>query len=115
MRHIASVHNNESYDCMLCKKSFKQKDYLRRHQLSIHARTYEISCSKCEKKFTRADNMRRHKKTCCVCEQCSKNFETIKELNDHNCGNLSDRKVVSANCTNLSGKEAVSANKPMSH
>ena len=115
MRHIASVHNNESYDCTLCKKSLKRKDYLRRHQLSIHTRSCEISCSKCEKIFTRADNMRRHKKTCCVCKQCSKSFETIKELNDHNCSNLSDRKVISANCTNLSGKEAVSANKPVSH
>ena len=36
--------------------------------------------------------MRRHKKTCYVCEQCCKSFETIKELNDHNCSNLSDRK-----------------------
>ena len=51
MRHIASVHKNESYDCMLSKKSFKWKDYLRRHQLSIHSRTYEVSCSKCEKNF----------------------------------------------------------------
>ena len=69
------------------------KNHLRRHQLSTHSRTYEISCLKCEKKFTRADNMRRNKKTCCACGQCSKSFETIKELNDHNCSNLSDRKV----------------------
>ena len=68
------------------------KNYLRRHRLSIHSRTYEISYSKCEKKFTRADNMRRHKKTCFVCGQCSKSFETIKKLNNHNCSNLSDRK-----------------------
>ena len=40
-------------------------------------------------------------KFCCVCKQCSKNFENIKELKDHN-------------CTNLSGKEAVSTNKPVS-
>ena len=101
MRHIASVHNSESYDCILCKKLFKREDCLRRHQLSIHSRTYEVSCSKCEKKFTRADNMRRHKKTCCVCRQCSKNFETIKEWKEHN-------------CTNLSDKEAVPTNKPVS-
>ena len=45
--------------------------------------------------------MRRHKKTCCICGQCSKSFKTIKELNGHNCSNLSDGKRVSANCTNL--------------
>ena len=101
MRHIASVHNNESYDCMLCKKSFKRKDYLRRHQLSIHSRTYEVTCSKCEKKIARKDNLKKHMKFRCVCKQCSKNFENIKELKQHN-------------CTNLSGKETVSANKPVS-
>ena len=40
-------------------------------------------------------------KFCCVCRQCSKNFENIKELKHHN-------------CTNLSGKEAVSTNKTVS-
>ena len=40
-------------------------------------------------------------KFCCVCRQCSKNFENSKELKDHN-------------CTNLSGKEAASTNKPVS-
>ena len=101
MRHITSAHNNESYDCILCKKSFKRKDYLRRHQLSIHSRTHEVSCSKCEKKFARTDNLKKHMKFCCVCRLCSKNFENIKDLKDHN-------------CTNLSGKAAVSTNKPVS-
>ena len=101
MRYIASAHNNESYDCILCKKSFKRKDCLRRHQLSIHRRTYEVSCSKCEKKIAKKDNLKKHMKFCCVCRQCSKKFENIKELKDHN-------------CTNLSGKEAASTNKPVS-
>ena len=39
-------------------------------------------------------------KFCCVCKKCSKNFETVKELKEHS-------------CTNLSGKEAESANKPV--
>ena len=38
--------------------------------------------------------MRRHKKTCCVCRQCSKNFEIIKEWKEHNCTNLSDKEAV---------------------
>ena len=33
MRHIATAHNNKSCDCILCKKSFKRKNCLRRHQL----------------------------------------------------------------------------------
>ena len=36
----------------------------------------------------------------CVCRQCSKNFENIKELKHYN-------------CTNLSGKEAAPTNKPV--
>ena len=40
-------------------------------------------------------------KICCLCRQCSKNFESAKELKEHN-------------CPNLSGKETVSANKPVS-
>ena len=39
-------------------------------------------------------------KFCCLCRQCSKNFESAKELKEHN-------------CTNLSGKETVSANQPV--
>ena len=97
MRHIASVHNNESYDCMLCKKSFKRKDYLRRHQLSIYSKTYEVSCSKCVKKFARKDNLKKHMKFCCECRQCSKNFETTKKLKDHSCTNLSDREDLQTN------------------
>ena len=40
-------------------------------------------------------------KFCCLCRQCSKNFESAKELKEHN-------------CTKLLGKETVSANKPVS-
>ena len=95
------MHKNENFDCTLCKKSFKRKDCFRRHQLSIHCRTYEVSCSKCEKKFARKDNLKKHIKFCCLCRQCSKNFESVKKLKKHN-------------CTNLSSKEIVSANKPVS-
>ena len=105
MRHIASAHNNGSYDYILGKKSFKRKDCLRRHQLSIHSRTYEVSCSKCEKKFPRKDNLKKHMKICCVCRQCSKNFENIKEWKDHNCTNLSDKETVSTNKIVFSSKE----------
>ena len=41
--------------------------------------------------------MRTHKKTCCVCRQCSKNFETIKKWKEHNCTNLLDKKAVPTN------------------
>ena len=105
LRHIATAHNNKSYDCILCKKSFKRKDCLRRHQLSIHSRTYEVSCSKCEKKIAKKDNLKKHMKFCCVWKQCSKNFETIKELKDHNCTNMSDKEEVSTNKTVSSLKE----------
>ena len=43
--------------------------------------------------------MKKHIKFCYVCKQCSKNFETIKELKDHNCTNISDREEVSTNKT----------------
>ena len=95
------MHNNEDYDCIVCKKLFKQKDHLRRHHLFIHSRTYEVSCLKCEKKFARKDNLKKHMKSCCLCRQCFKNLEIVEELKEHN-------------CTNLSSKETVSANKPVS-
>ena len=53
------------------------------------------------KKIARKDNLKKHMKFCCFCRQCSKNFENIKELKQHN-------------CTNLSGKEAASTNKTVS-
>ena len=105
MRHIASVHNTKNYDFILCKKSFKRKDYLRRHQLPIHSRMYEVSCSKCEKKFARTYNLKKHMRFCCVCKQCCKNFETIEEWKDHNCTNLLDREVVSTKNKTVSSSE----------
>ena len=36
-------------------------------------------------------------KFCCVCRQCSKNFETVKELKEHSCTNLLDKDAVSTN------------------
>ena len=36
-------------------------------------------------------------KFCCLCRQCSKNFETVEELKEHNCTNLSDKEIASAN------------------
>ena len=44
-------------------------------------------------------------KFCCVCKQFSKNFETIKELKDHNCTNMSDKEEVSTNKTVSNSEE----------
>ena len=33
----------------------------------------------------------------CVCRKCLKNFETVKELKEHSCTNLLDKKAVSTN------------------
>ena len=95
------MHKNENFDCILCNKSFKRKDHLQRHRSSIHHSKTEVACSKCDKKFARKDNWKKHIKFCCLCRQCYKNFETIKELKEHI-------------CNNLSSKEAASANKPVS-
>ena len=113
-RHIASAHNNKKYECTLCEKSFLRKDYLRGHRLSVHDKTTEATCSKCGKTFARADNLRRHQKICCRCKQCSKQFENVSSLKEHNCSktkevpNLSSDKET--NFTNLDNLEAVSRN-----
>ena len=58
--------------------------------------------------------MRRHQKICCRCKQCSKQFESVSSLKEHNCSktkeipNLSSDKET--NLTNLNNLEAVSRN-----
>ena len=98
MKHIASVHNNESY----AKNHSNKKNLYDDINYLFIGRIYEVSCSKCEKKIARKDILKKHMKFCCVYRQCSRNFENIKELKEHN-------------CTNLSGKEAVSTNKAVSN
>ena len=99
---------------MLCEKSFLRKDYLRDHRLSVHNKTTEVTCSKCGKTFARVYNMRRHQKVCCRCKQCSKQFESVSSLKEHNCSktkevsNLSPNKET--NFTNLDISEAFSRN-----
>ena len=95
MRHIASVHISENFECILSKTSFKRKDYLQRHQSSIHHRKTEATCLKCQRIFTRASNTRKHQKMCCMCIECSKYFETVNDSKDPNCTNLSDREATS--------------------
>ena len=87
MRHLASAHSNESYECALCEKSFQQKDRSRRHRLSVHDKTTEATCLKSGKTFARIDNLRRQQKICCRCKQCLKQFESVSSSCFEHCLN----------------------------
>ena len=56
------LHLNSEYECLLCHKIFQTKQYLQRHQKTVHIQQ-GISCDQCEKHFTKKADLKRHKNT----------------------------------------------------
>ena len=54
------LHLNSEYECLLCRKVFQTKQYLQRHQKTVHVQQ-GISCDQCEKTFSKNSDLKRHK------------------------------------------------------
>ena len=73
------LHLNSEYECLLCHKIFQTKQYLQRHQKTVHIQQ-GISCDQCEKHFTKKADLKRHKNTVhekktYSCKVCAKKFQ----------------------------------------
>ena len=78
-RHIKSAHQNMTYPCDNCDKSFTYKGDLQRHIKSAH-QYMQYPCDKCNKSFTNQGDLQRHIKSdhqhtrykCYICDQSFK-------------------------------------------
>ncbi|KAH7414562.1 hypothetical protein DE146DRAFT_640672 [Phaeosphaeria sp. MPI-PUGE-AT-0046c] len=55
--------NALEYSCLYCSKKYKNKNHLRRHELS-HTTSTSYRCEACTRDFARYDALRRHHVTC---------------------------------------------------
>uniref|UniRef100_A0A8D9DWP6 GDNF-inducible zinc finger protein 1 n=1 Tax=Cacopsylla melanoneura TaxID=428564 RepID=A0A8D9DWP6_9HEMI len=59
-RHFRTTHTNyQKFSCSLCHKTFKAKDALQKHIRSLHA-PHRFKCSACPKTFNRKDALASH-------------------------------------------------------
>lgn len=88
VRHYKSVHTKEIYHCIQCEAVFNRKDKLKEHVDDTHESI--IKCEDCSKVFTSLKNLQRHmdtrlvnKKPKYVCSDCSRIFCTMNLLKNH--------------------------------
>ena len=88
LRHIDSIHYQETHEFDVCEDTFTRKDALRRHKSVKHkgcTSDFNLSCKECGKQFTRWDHLKRHKDGAhkYVCDQCEEKFCTAAFLKEH--------------------------------
>lgn len=54
-----------NYYCLLCKKYFKKKYNLERHNICLHENLERYKCNYCYKKIIRKDNLKKHQLNRC--------------------------------------------------
>ena len=62
MEHISRVHEGIKFDCEICQKSFKHKQYLKLHQKTVHEGIKEHFCEEpgCGKNYPTALLLKNH-------------------------------------------------------
>lgn len=84
----AAAHTRDAaYVCGFCKKAFKRRKILRRHE-RFHTGERPYSCSQCSKTFALRKSLRRHLRFHTgerphVCPRCSKSFRLRDNLKAH--------------------------------
>ena len=54
------VHNDKTYDCDLCDKSFKQRQFVLLHMNADHNKTKRYKCDTCDSEFYCESNLQAH-------------------------------------------------------
>ena len=68
-----------------CAKTFDRNWVLQRHKREVHERELQFQCGKCEKKFIRNSYLNYHEQTCCRCQTCNTQFDSLQEKKNHAC------------------------------
>lgn len=81
------THTRDGYACNICKKTFKRRKILRRHE-RFHTGEKPYSCSMCPKIFALRKSLRRHLRFHSgerphTCTQCNKSFRLRDNLKAH--------------------------------
>lgn len=95
--------------CKLCFKTFKTKDYLKRHERTHipSAQRAKYKCTRCDKHYTCNRDLRRHnethlqetERTTHPCMLCDKSFGRKSALRDHEKTHLPDSERVKYACS----------------
>ncbi|CAB1434044.1 unnamed protein product [Pleuronectes platessa] len=81
------THSRKGYACSVCRKTFKHRKILRRHE-RFHSGDRPYPCSVCSKTFALRKSLRRHLRfhngeRPHTCTQCSKGFRLRENLKSH--------------------------------
>nr|XP_055106767.1 zinc finger protein 30 homolog [Symphalangus syndactylus] len=86
--HIKRTHTNEKpYECLECRKTFRQSAHLIRHQ-RLHTCEKPYKCKQCWKAFASVSDFNRHRKIHTgerlnECKKCGKVFNNYPTLTQH--------------------------------
>lgn len=98
------AHTREGgYVCGFCKKAFKRRKVLRRHE-RFHTGERPYSCSQCSKTFALRKSLRRHLRFHTgerphVCPRCSKSFRLRDNLKAHMRFHTGEKPFTCATCS----------------
>ena len=81
------------FKCEYCAKTFDENWILQRHKREVHEWESQFQCGKCEKKFKRKCHLDRHEKTCCRCQRCNTQFDSLQEKKNHACKPLKKPRI----------------------
>lgn len=81
------AHSRDGYACSICRKTFKRRKVLRRHE-RFHTGEKPYSCAACSKTFALRKSLRRHQRFHTgerphTCTKCGKSFRLRDNLKAH--------------------------------